>query len=169
MQQLTDSTPDGYPTPKNLSENSAGSLEWIEPGAITEGRLVEIIFPQHTNHYGTLFGGQALAMMDKAAFIQATRFTRKQVVTARSEHCDFKVPIRQGQLVELATRVLSTGRTSVRVRVDVFAEDLLSGARQLATWGDFVLVALDETGRPTAVPQLTKPETGSSSELPGSR
>ena len=37
----------------------------------TEVRMAEIVFPNHTNHLGTLFGGQALAWMDKAAFLAA--------------------------------------------------------------------------------------------------
>lgn len=28
-----------------------------------EARLLEMVFPDHTNHLGTLFGGQALAWM----------------------------------------------------------------------------------------------------------
>ena len=39
----------------------------------TEIRMAEIVFPNHTNHMGTLFGGQALAWMDKAAFLAAAR------------------------------------------------------------------------------------------------
>jgi acyl-CoA hydrolase len=35
----------------------------LEPGLITEARLIEMVFPEQTNHYGTLFGGQALALM----------------------------------------------------------------------------------------------------------
>ena len=41
------------------------------PAGVTEARLIEIVFPDHTNHLGTLFGGQALAWMDKAAFLAA--------------------------------------------------------------------------------------------------
>jgi len=44
--------------------------EPIPAGRITEGRLVQMVFPEQTNHYGTLFGGEALALMDKAAFIR---------------------------------------------------------------------------------------------------
>ena len=51
----------------------------------TEARLLEMVFPDHANHLGTLFGGQALAWMDKAAFIAASRYARRTVVTARSE------------------------------------------------------------------------------------
>ena len=71
-----------------------------------EARLLEMVFPDHTNHLGTLFGGQALAWMDKAAFIAASRYARRTVVTARSEQVDFKLPIRQGQLVETIARVV---------------------------------------------------------------
>lgn len=43
----------------------------------TEVRMVEIVFPNHTNYMGTLFGGQALAWMDKAAILAASRYARR--------------------------------------------------------------------------------------------
>ncbi len=130
-------------------------VEKIAAGRLVEARLIEMVFPEQTNHYGTLFGGQALALMDKAAFIVASRYARRTVVTASSERCDFHVPVREGQLVELISRVVSTGTTSITVEVDLYSEDLLSGDRQLGTRGRFVLVALDAHGKPTSVPALT--------------
>lgn len=130
------------------------AVERIPAGAITSVRLVEMVFPESTNHYGTLFGGQALAMMDKAAFVVASRYARRRVVTASSEKVDFHVPIHAGQLVELEALVVSTGRSSLVVDVGMFAEDLLTGDRQLGTRGRFVLVATDAHGRPTPVPPL---------------
>lgn len=121
----------------------------------SEVRIVELVFPNQTNHYGTLFGGHALAWMDKAAFVVASRYARRAVVTASSERVDFRAPVRQGQLVELVGRVVATGRTSMTVQVDLYAEDLLSGERWLCTSGRFVMVALDEDKRPVAVPPLT--------------
>ncbi|AKT38341.1 acyl-CoA thioesterase [Chondromyces crocatus] len=129
-------------------------VEKVDAGRIVEARLVEMVFPEQTNHYGTLFGGQALALMDKAAFVVASRYARRTVVTASSEKVDFHVPVRQGQLVELVTRVVATGKTSMTVEVDLYAEDLLTGDRQLGTRGRFVLVALDAHGKPTSVPPL---------------
>jgi acyl-CoA hydrolase len=38
------------------------------------------------------------------------------------------------------------------------AEDLLTGDRQLATRGRFVMVALDAHGRPTSIPPMKKSE-----------
>ncbi|WP_228557203.1 acyl-CoA thioesterase [Myxococcus sp. AB025B] len=129
------------------------------PSSATETRMVDMVFPDQTNHYGTLFGGQALRWMDMSAFITASRYTRRTVVTASSERVDFHMPVQQGQLVELVSRVTATGRTSVTVDVEMFAEDLLTGARELCTRGRFVLVALDEHRKPTAVPPLL-PEPG---------
>jgi len=103
-----------------------------------EARLLEMVFPDHTNHLGTLFGGQALAWMDKAAFIVASRHARRIVVTARSEEVNFRVRVREGELVE----------------VEMTAEDPLSGDRRVCTTGRFVMIALDAHGTPTAVPAL---------------
>lgn len=117
----------------------------------TEVRLVELVFPHLTNHIGTLFGGHALAMMDKAAFLSATRFSRRSMVTVASDRVEFKVPVRAGQMVELVARVVRVGTTSVTVSVQMFAEDLLAPRRVLATHGSFVFVAVDEDGHPIPV------------------
>lgn len=116
-----------------------------------EVRLWEIVFPDHANHLGTLFGGQALAWMDKAAFLAATRYARRTVVTARSEQVDFHVPVRQGQLVELVARVAEVGRSSMRVDVELHAEDPHAGTRELCTRGRFTMIALAVDGTPVAV------------------
>jgi uncharacterized protein (TIGR00369 family) len=134
--------------------NARASHQKLEAGKLTEARLIEMVFPEQTNHYGTLFGGQALALMDKAAFVAASRYARRTVVTACSEKVDFHVPVRQGQLVELVARVVATGKTSLTVEVDLYAEDLLTGDRQLGTRGRFVMVALDAHGKPATMPAL---------------
>lgn len=125
------------------------------PTPATEARMTEIVFPDHTNHLGTLFGGQALAWMDKAAFIAASRYARCTVVTARSEQIDFHTAVNQGALVQLVARVIATGRTSLQVEVEMHSEDLHSGATVLATRGRFTMVALNADGKPTPVPPLT--------------
>ena len=116
-----------------------------------ETRIVEMVFPNQTNHYGTLFGSDALRLMDIAAFVTASRHARRPVVTASSERIDFRVPVRQGQLAEVVGRVIDTGRTSLTVEVELWPEDLLTGKRELCTKGSFVLVAVDEQGRPTPI------------------
>ncbi len=113
--------------------------------------MIEMVFPDQTNHYGTLFGGHALRLMDKAAFVAASRYARRTVVTASSERVDFKSAVHHGNLIELNAAVIATGRSSMTVEVTLFAEDLLSGERTLCAEGRFILVALDEEGRPVTV------------------
>ena len=141
---------------------SASEVETIEAGRITEARLIEIVFPGQANHYGSLFGGQALALMDKAAFVVGSRFTRSRMVTACSERVDFHVPVHQGELVELVAKIADTGRTSVVIDVELYAEDLVTGQRRLGTRGRFVLVAVDEHGKPQPVPRRPDATSGAS-------
>ena len=118
---------------------------------IDEVRLAELIMPNHTNHHGTMFGGHALGLMDHAGWVAATRCARLNMVTVASDRVEFKVPVRAGQLVELVAKVSKVGRTSVTVGVDMYAEDVATGERRLATSGSFVFVAIDHRGRPIPI------------------
>lgn len=115
--------------------------------------LMEIVYPEDTNSQGTLFGGHALSLMDRLAFIVASRFTRMPVVTASSEKVEFRSPVKQGELVELIGSVVGVGRTSLRVRIEMHREDLLTGDRSLCTTGEFVMVAVGDDGRPAPIPR----------------
>lgn len=110
-------------------------------------RMAEMVFPPQTNHYGTLYGGDALKMMGKAAFIAATRHARAVMVMAGSDRIDFASPIREGEMVELVSRIERTGRSSVAVRIELWAEDLLTGDRRHTASGKFSMAAVDPNGR----------------------
>ena len=119
-----------------------------------ETRMTEVVFPQQLNHHGTLFGGEALSMMDRAAFVAATRHCRSEAVTIAVDQVDYVAPVRHGEIVEVLARVVGTGRTSMTVQVSMVSEELLSGERRLCGKGRFVFVALDDEGRPAPVPPL---------------
>jgi acyl-CoA hydrolase len=118
---------------------------------VREARLVEIVFPDHCNHLGTLFGGQALAWMDKAAFLAASRFAGSTVVTARSDRIDFRRAVRLGEIVELVATVVRVGRSSMTVHVELSSEATPGAPSRLATRGEFVMVAVDGEGRAAPV------------------
>lgn len=105
--------------------------------------VADMIFPEDTNHHGTLFGGVALARMDKAAFIAATRHARLTFVTASCERIDFTAPAYSGELAEATGRVVRVGRKSVSVEVTLEAESLLTGERRVCARGLFHMVATD--------------------------
>jgi len=111
-------------------------------------RLVEVIFPEQANHYGTLFGGNALNLLSKAAFLAASRHARCDVVMAACNDVKFHVPVRLGQALELTARVTRSGRSSMTVMVEGTAETLASGESRRVLEGSFEMVAVDPQGRP---------------------
>lgn len=119
-------------------------------------RFVELVFPDQANHYGTLFGGNALSLMGKAAFVAATRHARCAVVMASSDNVQFETPVRVGELAELTSWVSRSGRSSMTVNVEVTAETLVTGERRRAMHGSFEMIAVDEAGRPRSL-QLSSP------------
>src|SRR3546814_8807224 len=79
------------PVPQGSSQG-----EWMQPVLNNDpgGTLfVEMIFPEQANHYGTLFGGTALSLMGKAAFVAASRRARRAVVMATSDKIEFHMPV----------------------------------------------------------------------------
>lgn len=114
----------------------------------SETRIFKAVFPNTTNHYDTLFGGTAMHMMDEVAFITATRFSRQRMVTVSSDRIDFKIPIPHGTIVELIGRVTHVGNTSLKLRVDVWVEQMYAEHREKAITGEFSFVAIGEDKRP---------------------
>lgn len=120
----------------------------------TTTRMVRAVFPGDTNHYHTLFGGSAMAWMDQAAFICATRWCRSKVVTVHTGEISFQEPVPEGTIVELVARVVKTGTSSMHVRTDMFIEPMDQYERILACTGTFTLVALGADDSPVPVPSL---------------
>ncbi len=113
--------------------------------------IVRAVFPGTTNHYDTLFGGNALKWMDEVAFITATRFGKRKFVTVSSDKIDFNMPIPGGHFVELIGEVVKVGKTSLVVEISMFVEEMYSEHKVLAVKGNFTLVAIDDKRRPVAI------------------
>ena len=118
---------------------------------LAETRIFKAVFPNTTNHYDTLFGGTAMHMMDEVAFITATRFTRKMMVTVSSDKIDFNKPIPSGTIIELVGKVLHIGNTSLKVLVEIYVEEMYSFSREKAITGTFTFVAVDSNKRPVKI------------------
>ena len=119
-----------------------------------EVHIADIVLPDQANNYGTMFGGEVLALMDRAAGIAALQFCRQLVVTASTERIDFRTPIQRGEIIEAVAKVIYVSQTSLIVRIHIYAEHALIGDRRICTTGYFSMVALDGEGRPTPVPRL---------------
>ncbi|MEN9446733.1 MAG: hypothetical protein RJA25_22 [Bacteroidota bacterium] len=114
----------------------------------SETRIFKAVFPNTTNHYDTLFGGTAMQWMDEVAFIAATRYSRQRMVTVSSDRIDFKKPIPAGTIIELVGKVTYIGNTSLKVRVDIFIEQMYSEDREKAVSGEFTFVAVGDDKKP---------------------
>jgi acyl-CoA hydrolase len=138
---------------RTLDGNSSRPESAMRPDAShsEETRLIDVVFPDRANHYGTLFGGNALHLMGKAAFIAATRHSRQHVVMASSDNITFDEPVRVGDLVECVASIARVGGASMTVAVELIHEDALIGLRRSAVRGTFEMVAVDANGRPTRI------------------
>lgn len=84
----------------------------------------------------------------------ASKFARHPSVTVAVDSMTFHSPVQIGDLVTVMAEVTWTGRTSMETRVVVSAENVITGEVTHTNTAYFVYVALDESGRPTAVPHI---------------
>ena len=95
-----------------------------------------------------------MSWVDIAGAIAAQRHAKSPVVTVSIDYMHFIVPIKIGFVVRINAEVTYTGKTSMEVMVSVEAENTVTGAIRPATKAYLTYVAVDEFGRPKAVPPL---------------
>ncbi len=78
--------------------------------------------PADVNANGDIFGGWIMAQVDVAGAIPAMRRARGRVVTVSVNSFLFKQPVSVGDVVSFFAEVVASGRTSIKVSVEVFAE-----------------------------------------------
>jgi acyl-CoA hydrolase len=106
------------------------------------------------NSAGFVHGGIVMKMCDEAAGIAAVKHSRCRVVTAAIDRMTFMHPVPVGQLLTCRATVNAVWRTSMEVGVRVEAEDPRSGDVRHTSTAYLTMVAIDDDGRPTAVPPL---------------
>jgi acyl-CoA thioesterase YciA len=74
------------------------------------------------------------------------------VVTAAVKEMSFAKPMKIGDTLCIYSHIDRVGRTSMVLKVEAWAQRYLSDIMEKVTHADFVMVALDETGRPKPVP-----------------
>jgi len=115
--------------------------------------------PQDTNAMGTIFGGVILSEIDLAAAIAAHRHHSGKVVTVAMDKVEFHRPIFLGDLVSFFTEVVRVGRSSITVKVCVWAERRLANGETIPVTEALVtMVAVDDDFRPIPVDGRGHPE-----------
>jgi len=110
--------------------------------------------PRVANMGGTIFGGWIMSHVDIAGSIPALVRARGAVVTRAVDSFEFKKPVYIGDLVSCFADVVSTGKTSMKVKVEVYAERMHQGVMDCVkvTEATLVYVAIDGEGRPRPLP-----------------
>jgi acyl-CoA hydrolase len=129
-----------------------------KPPRLSHTTIAEVMMPHMANVLGNVHGGVLLGMMDRVAAVSAIRHAQRTCVTVSVDRVHFREPIHLGELVTMYSSVNYTHRTSIEVGVRVEAENLISGVKRHTNSCYLTFVAIDENGRPVAVPPVL-PET----------
>jgi acyl-CoA thioesterase YciA len=124
---------------------------------LPEGKIPVIRVPARpadANPGGSIFGGWIMSYADIAGSIPALERAKGAVVTRAVESFEFRKPVFIGDLISCYAEIVSEGRTSMKVRVDVYAERVAEAETIYikVTEAIFVYVAIDENRRPRALP-----------------
>ncbi len=125
-----------------------------KPVSASRTELAELMMPQHANILGKVFGGTILSLIDKAAASAAIRHAGRICVTATFDQVAFHAPIEIGELMRIVASVNAVGRSSMEVGVEVYAMNIRTGETRHTNTCWVTMVAIDDAGRPTAVPPL---------------
>jgi acyl-CoA hydrolase len=114
--------------------------------------------PSDVNFGGKMFGGAVMKWIDLAGYACASGWSGSYCVTAYVGGIGFERPIMIGSLVEVRAQVVLTGSSSMHIAVDVYSRGLRETDWARTTHCLIVFVAVDEAGKPHAVPAWV-PET----------
>ncbi|UJF17192.1 acyl-CoA thioesterase [Vibrio sp. SS-MA-C1-2] len=110
--------------------------------------------PTDVNFGGKVHGGVVMKWIDLAAYACAAGWSGKYCVTVYAGGIRFVAPVQVGQLVEVKAQIIHTGSSSMHVGLTVKASDPTSvNNKTLTTHCIVIMVAVDENGKPTKVPQ----------------
>lgn len=115
--------------------------------------LRTLAMPGDANAAGDIFGGWVMAQMDLACGIRAAEHAGGRVVTAAVNEMVFEKPMHIGDTLCVYIDIEKIGRTSMTLLVQAWAQRYLKSRREKLIVGRFVMVALDEDGNPTPIPQ----------------
>jgi acyl-CoA thioesterase YciA len=114
--------------------------------------LKVIPMPADCNANGDIFGGWVMAQVDLAGSVIPARHTQGRMATVAVNEFIFKQPVRVGDILSFFSEVTRIGRTSVTVKVEVFAERFRSqGSYIKVTEASVTYVAIDDQGKPREI------------------
>lgn len=111
--------------------------------------LKVVPMPADCNANGDIFGGWVMAQVDLAGSVLSYRVAKGRLATVAVNEFIFKQPVKVGDILSFYSGVTRVGRTSVTVKVEVFAEHFnAQGQFVKVTEALLTYVAIDDQGRP---------------------
>ena len=137
-----------------MSDFSSPRYPTPTPPSDKELVLKVIPMPADTNGNGDIFGGWVMAQVDLAGSVLPARVVQGRMATVAVNEFIFKQPVRVGDILSFYAEVSRIGTTSVTVQVEVYAERFRTqGQFVKVTEASLTYVAIDDAGRPRAIPR----------------
>jgi acyl-CoA thioesterase YciA len=112
----------------------------------------QVMMPRDTNALGTIFGGIILSQIDLSAAVEAHKHHTGKLVTVAMDGVEFKAPVYVGDVVSFFAEKQRVGRTSIAVRVEVWAQRRFGGGENVqVTEARVTLVAVGPEGKPVPI------------------
>lgn len=124
------------------------------PAGDSHVELTQLMEVTDANVLGNVHGGVLMRLADTAAALAAIRHSSGPCVTVSVDEMVFREPVHVGDLVTFRASVNDVGTTSLECGVRIDAERLRTGEIVHASTAYFVYVAIDDEGRPRAVPPI---------------
>ena len=139
---------DASPTPAAAQPAAASGLPQDR-----ELVMKVIPMPADCNANGDIFGGWVMAQVDLAGSVLPARHVKGRMATVAVNEFVFKQPVRVGDILSFYAKLHRIGRTSITVAVEVYAERYSAqGQYMKVTEANLTYVAIDDEGRPRAIP-----------------
>lgn len=116
--------------------------------------ITELMIPSYANFGGKIHGGILLSLMDKVAYVCASKHAGTYCVTVSVDRVEFLQAVEVGELVSLKASVNYVGRTSLIVGIRVESQNVKKGTVKHTNSCFFTMVAKGDDEKPAMVPEL---------------
>jgi acyl-CoA thioesterase YciA len=131
---------------------SNSSIKAVDLPKDQELVLKVIPMPGDCNANGDIFGGWVMAQVDLAGCVLPYRYACGRIATVAVNEFIFKQPVRVGDILSFYSKVTRLGRTSVTVKVEVYAEQQYAQGKYMkVTEASLTYVAIDDQGKPREI------------------
>ena len=125
-----------------------------KPVKLSQTTITELMIPSYANFGGKIHGGILLSLMDKVAYVCASKHASTYCVTVSVDKVEFLQPVEVGELVSLHASVNYVGKTSLIIGIRVEALNVKLSTIKHTNSSYFTMVAKGDDDKPTLVPEL---------------